>query len=264
MVVKSVVSIGVVVSCLIAADGAKAAEVRLAGCAVPQHGQVITPVAKPGEENSGAAAWRMSIAQHVSGGLRISAQAEGIDVQKTVFASGEFSVSLRSGRDLVTLVGNQARVKLSRGGRTVLFELNDPNNDATARASILVAGSQAIRAFRAALGRMSLAVRQSPQGAAVAIIDLLLNVAQGDPGAPDRFLPAQPATDNLAAASVGGSCYDEWKAEVQAAWNEYEACYNDFNWWSGGREVCAFLWTIQVEAAWFKMWGCAAFPFNTH
>ena len=94
------------------------------------------------------------------------------------------------------------------------------------------------------------------------IVDLLLSVAQGDPSAPDRFRAGEPVPDVLRVANAGESCYNEWRGEVQAAWNEYEGCYNDFSWWSGGREVCAFLWTIQVEAAWFKLWGCVGSPFS--
>jgi hypothetical protein len=109
---------------------------------------------------------------------------------------------------------------------------------------------------------MSPEARQSPEGVAMEIIDLLLSVAQGDPTAPDRFRPSEPAPEGLRAAENMGSSYNDWRDEVQTAWYEYEACYNDFNWWSGGREACAFLWVIQVEAAWWRLWGCTAFPFN--
>jgi hypothetical protein len=205
---------------------------------------------------------RVSITQHGSGALRLSAEADGIDVQQTVYANGEFSVSLRSGKDIVTLDGNRVRIKVSRGGRTVAYSLNRPQTPAYDRTSILLAGSPAMRAFRLARSRMSPETRQSPEGVAMEIIDLLLSVAQGDPSAPDRFRPAEPAPDGAKVAENFGSCYTDWRDEVQIAWNEYESCYNDFNWWSGGREACAFLWIIQVEAAWSRLWGCTAFPFN--
>lgn len=264
MFVRSLVNIAVLGWCVSGAEGAGAAELRRPGCAVPQVQSSLSARATAAVDKADRPGLRATTTPHPSGGLRISAMADGIDVQKTVFANGEFSVTLRSGKDLVTAEGNGARVQISRGGRTVVFDLNQPAADTSNRASILLAGSPALRAFRVAKSRMSPEARRSPQGVAMEIIDVLLSVAQGDPTAPDRFRPVELGPDVLRVANAGVSCYEEWRAEVQAAWNEYESCYHDFSWWSGGREVCAFLWTIQVEAAWFKMWGCAAFPFNTN
>lgn len=262
MFVKSLVSVGILGWCVIGADGAWAVELRRPGCAVPQVQSSPAPGMSTATDKVEKAGLRVSISQHVSGGLRISARGDGIDVEKTVFANGEFSLSLRSGKDLVTAHGNGENVEVSRGKRTVAFDLNDPESNGYDRTAILLAGSPAIRAFRGAMSRMSPEARQSPEGVAMGIIDLLLNVAQGDPGAPDRFVPAESVSSGLMSAAMRESCYGEFRAEAIAAWNEYESCYRDFNWWSGGREVCAFLWVIQVEAAWWKMWGCAAFPFG--
>ena len=260
MFVKSLVSIGVLGWCVIGADGAWAAELRRPACAVPQI-QSAPAAGVAAADKADQSGLRVSIAPLASGGLRISAKADGIDVQKTVFASGEYSVSLRSGKDVVTVLGNGARVKVSRGRRTVGFDLNRPETDTYDRASILLAGSPALRAFRVARSRMSPEARQSPEGVAMEIIDVVLSVAQGDPSAPDRFRPAEPAPLGLMAGDGDRSCFREWRAEVQSAWDEYEGCYREFRWWSGGREACAFMWTIQVESAWFRMWGCTAFPF---
>jgi hypothetical protein len=37
-------------------------------------------------------------------------------------------------------------------------------------------------------------------------------------------------------------------------------CVKDAKWFPGGPEVCAFLWTVQVEGAWFKYLSCCSFP----
>jgi hypothetical protein len=263
MCVKSLVRIGVLGWCVIGADSVGAAELRRPVCAVPQV-QSVPEGGVPTADKAEPSALHVSIAPLASGGLRLSATAEGIDVQKTVSANGEYSVSLRSGRDVVTVLGNGARIKVARGRRAVGFDLNRPETASYDRASILLAGSPALRAFRAARSRMSPEARESPGGVAMEIIDVLLSVAQGDPNAPDRFRAAESSPLGLMARDANESCFREWRAEVQSAWDEYEACYRDFNWWSGGREACAFMWTIRVEAAWFRMWGCTAFPFSAN
>jgi len=264
MLVKSLVSIGILGWCVIGAEGVWAAELRRPGCTVPQIQSVPESGAATAADKADASRLRVSIARLASGAVRISAKADGIDVQKTVSATGEYSVSLRSGKDLVTVVGNGARVKVSRGKRTVGFDVSRPEAGSYDRTSILLAGSPALRAFRAARNRMAPEARQSPEGVAMEIIEVLLSVAQGDPTAPDRFRSAESSPWELTARDANESCFREWRDEVQSAWDEYERCYRDFNWWSGGREACAFMWTLHVESAWFRMWGCTAFPFSAN
>jgi hypothetical protein len=126
------------------------------------------------------------------------------------------------------------------------------------RAAALLAGSHALALFRSAVTRLSPETRETAGGMALEIADVLLRVIQDDPSAVERFrdgvLGRQAAV--MRVAFVRRPCYGDWEKEVLSAWESYEGCYHDFSWWSGGREGCALLYTLRVEAAWLEFLAC--------
>lgn len=217
----------------------------------------------------------LSTARHASGAVTYRASGRGLEVEKTLAPTGAFSLSLGYAADRVELSGSAAFLKVSRQGQAIDLRPVDPEEAAVERAAILLAGSPAIRLFRVALGRMAASTLASEPGLALQFGDALLRVIQDDaPGgvALARRHAGQATADNQAGVRVvsltggavsgeaGGeeSCFQAWKRQVMEAWVEYEACYHDFSWYSGGRLACAFLWVIEVESAWFKMLSCSS------
>ena len=47
---------------------------------------------------------------------------------------------------------------------------------------------------------------------------------------------------------------------MNVAWVEFADCVDDTKWYPGGPEVCAFVWSIKVEGAWFRFLACCSFP----
>jgi hypothetical protein len=41
---------------------------------------------------------------------------------------------------------------------------------------------------------------------------------------------------------------------------DLEACLNPISMWNPMRNVCAFVWTIQVEGLWFAYLSCCSVP----
>jgi hypothetical protein len=41
---------------------------------------------------------------------------------------------------------------------------------------------------------------------------------------------------------------------------QMEQCMGQFGVWNPMRQVCAGVWTLQVESAWFSFLGCSAIP----
>ena len=42
--------------------------------------------------------------------------------------------------------------------------------------------------------------------------------------------------------------------------NALQSCLNSFAVYNPMRQVCAFIWTLQVESAWFQFLSCSSFP----
>lgn len=201
------------------------------------------------------------------GATMFRAVGRGLEVNKTVAQDGTFALSVGASGDRVLLTGAQGRVTVARAGRSITLAMARSDDKAFQKASVLLAGSPAIRLFRAALGRMAAASLASEPGMALQLADALLRVMQDDAATAVAQVRRQVEQSTagvttgmrLVRLGAGGpTCFGAWRREVMEAWEEYEGCYHDFSWWSGGREACAFLYILQVESAWFKLLSCSA------
>lgn len=199
-----------------------------------------------------------TVAATPDGGADIGASGRGLEVRKTVAPAGRYTLSIRAADDTLRIEGSPAGVVLSRGDKTVTMPAAGRDRAAFERAAAVLAGSPALALFRSAVARLAPESRQTAGGMALEIADVLLRVIQDDPSAVERFregvLGRQPSV--MRVALMRRPCYGDWEHEVLAAWGWYEDCYNDFSWWSGGREGCAFLYTLRVEAAWLEFLAC--------
>jgi hypothetical protein len=198
------------------------------------------------------------------GRVNVKAVGHGLDVRKAVAADGTFTFTITGGGDIVSLAGVAGAVVIARGGESVRIDTARPDAAGLARAAGLVAGSPALRLFRGAVARLSPEVRESVGGSALEIGDVLFRVLQDDPGAVERLRGSRTVPDGsvIRVGMMRRPCYAEWESEVIAAWGAYESCYNDFSWWSGGREVCALVFVLRAEVAWFQLLSCAGFGFT--
>ncbi len=63
-----------------------------------------------------------------------------------------------------------------------------------------------------------------------------------------------------AGAGTRPSCWDIYQRLVVAAANALESCLASFAVYNPLRQACAFVWTLQVESAWFQFLSCSSFP----
>ena len=56
------------------------------------------------------------------------------------------------------------------------------------------------------------------------------------------------------------SCWDTYQRLVVAAANALQSCLASFAVYNPMRNACAFVWTLQVESAWFQFLSCSSFP----
>ncbi len=202
-----------------------------------------------------ATGMRLTLSEHPSGALQVRATGGVLEVIKRVTVDGEVTLTLRAADDRVSVVSSRKGVVVTRGRRTARVDL--ARADASAeRTAVLLAGSPAIRLFRRAVSGMEASTRSSAAGLALELADVLLRVLQDDPAAVPAWREARLAAHR--APLEAETCYSAWETEVLAAWETYDGCYHDFSWWSGGREVCAGLYIIRVESAWFKLIGCSS------
>lgn len=204
----------------------------------------------------------VSVIAGESGGVVVTASGHGLDVRKLVARDGSFTLTIAAAGDAVAVAGTSRGVVVTRGRQSVRVDAAQATPGAFAKAASLLAGSTALRTFRGAVAAMDPSTRETVGGAALEIGDVLLRVLQDDAGAVERWRHGRvERTRGFVRAAFGlrAPCFDAWETEVIEAWDWYEACYYDFSWWSGGREACAFVYILRVEAAWFQFLTCVGF-----
>jgi hypothetical protein len=217
----------------------------------------------------------MSLEHGDQGGTTVRWSSHGVEVEKTVFADGRFRIRIQAAGDETLLEVEPGVWHVSREGRTVDVSVLSTDERAAEAARALLAGSRAVRRFRAMAYALTAPEAASPMGAAVQLTATFLSILDGDNDAAsrlrDRGRKRAPATGTspTATASVammseeeyaGPSCYSKYLSEVSTAWEEFMMCLADV-WalppWS---YVCAFEWVLKVESAWFQFLACSSIP----
>jgi len=213
------------------------------------------------DDNTGTA---MRLRRLPSGALEVDIDGDRLEVRKTLHANGDFDLAIRADDDLFAVARRGEHVRVSRRNRTVDLGTETLGEADLDQLQQLLAGSGAVRRFRAMRSMLAATTRRTGLGVAVDMIDMLIGVLKGEAPTP---IPATTAPTVSAMSYVDGeaefngpSCYAVWEAEVIAAWNDYAECVYSFPWYSPLREVCAFAWVIRVESAWFRLIGCSSIP----
>jgi hypothetical protein len=208
----------------------------------------------------------LSLSRRGHGAVMLNVDAAGLAVSKLVTPAGTFDLRLVTEYDTVRVTASKTRLTVTRGRKKAVLDTDAVDDLAIQRLQLVLAGSGAVRQFRQIFASMSDATRRRPEGAALATVEAVLGWLQGDVDAVRRAKPPTAETVGPAMSAFSAedekelSCYKKWEAEVIDAWSEYESCVMSFEWWNPAREVCAFLWVLRVESAWFSMIGCSAIP----
>jgi hypothetical protein len=205
----------------------------------------------------------LRLTEKTGGGLQASLSWMELDVAKVVQANGDFHARIAARQDVLVLVRTGNRLRVTRGGQTALLMLDRADEGGLDQAQAVIAGSRALRTFRAVRRQLSLDSQESAPGVALDRLDALLGILQGDPGALDRRAPARRSTGvGLTRVSCGAdpTCYGDYEAEVIRSWDDYVQCVDDVKWFPLMQEACAFTWLLRVESAWFHFIGCSSIP----
>ena len=163
-------------------------------------------------------------------------------------------------------VGRDDHVRRDRlpGGTVITLENTAVTDAALGRVRGLFASSAAVRGFRA----LDAAVEEedeltSPERLAVRLTGALVAQLDGDEGAVGRLARQLRAKVTGPTRKVRTATPDCWAmtsaAPIRAA-NDLERCDRYFSIWDPRRQACSFVWTLQVEGAWFGYLSCSSVP----
>ena len=207
----------------------------------------------------------ISVAADNDGSLVLSATAGELTVHKRVFADGTYAVRIRRGAaDEVVISATPGRTKVVAGGA-----VTDLRGDGGAtferharRVREALPRSEAIQHFRQIAAALDKQDDVSPEALGLRITGAVVAGLAGDPAAARRFSQTMLGRRGLRVRTVqtGSTCFDRYQAIVTTAARQLETCLGSFNPFNPMRNLCVFVWTMQVESAWFQFLACSSVP----
>lgn len=248
--------------------GVMALVLALAGATMAApHGKVLRPVRVVQDvPELGLSA---GVTMESDGGLAVTATAGDLTVRKQVYADGRFVVRVATqGEDRLLISGAPHAVKVAYGTEAAVELSADRDLEYEGKARRVrswLARSDAVQRFRHINEVLEQQDALSPELLSLRITGALVAELLGDPGAARRL--SRSMTSQLARrlrkaqnGYTSSSCWDTYQRLVVQAANSLQSCISSFAVYNPLRQVCAFVWTLQVESAWFQFLSCSSIP----
>lgn len=199
------------------------------------------------------------------GALVVTAQAAGLTIDKRVYSDGRFDVRIATGKaDHVVIAADAEGIRVAAAhGETIRL---DPSGDTEyeprlRRVRGWLAASAAVGQFRQLVDALDRRGGRDPEALSLRATGALVAELLGDPGAARRF--GERVAGGAAYRKVQQytySCFDIYQRLVLQASYQLESCIASFAVYNPLRQVCAAVWVLQVESAWFQFLSCSAIP----
>jgi hypothetical protein len=218
---------------------------------------------KPIKQVSGRAelGLTVSVSSTDDDGVLLSATAGDLVFRKVVYADGRDHAQIEQGRDRIAFAGSAGRQVVTYGSRSLTLSA-DQDDQQPARVRALIVSSPALRQFRRLIAQLEATGDVSPEILGLRVTGAVVSEVDGDEGAVRRLSRELRTrfSASMKEVRLRASCYDSYQALVVQAAAQMEQCMGQFSVWNPMRQVCAGVWTLQVESAWFSFLSCSAIP----
>jgi hypothetical protein len=197
-------------------------------------------------------------------------------LDKVVSPSGDATLRLTQGKDIVTIAMSQSGFQVGRGRRTVHIDPRADTGEGFDAARALLLGSSSVRSFKrlaAALENRNEAVEDGPLSIVALIDGAIVQLLDGDADAPKRI--AQRITRRQRAAfrpaavkrapDTFRDCIGVYQVSLVVAYNQYQSCWIesiDASWWTRSYilKLCEWEWALSSQQYIWQFVGCIMLP----
>jgi len=203
----------------------------------------------------------VAVSSTADGGLLLSATAGDLSFRKVVYADGHYQAQIEQARDRVAIAGSEGRITVTYGSKSLTLSA-DQDEQQPSRVRALLVSSPALRLFRRLTAELEASGDTSPEVLGLRVTGAVVSQIDGDDGAVRRLGRElrMKFSAGFKKARLRASCYDAYQDLVVRAAAQMEQCMGQFSVWNPMRQVCAGVWTLQVESAWFSFLSCSAIP----
>jgi len=197
-------------------------------------------------------------------------------LEKVVAHTGDATLRLSQGKDVVTIALSQSGYHVARGSKSVRLDPRADKQDKLDGVRSVLAGSQAVRSFKrlvAALEQRDESEEDGPLAFSTLLDGAVVHMLDGDADAPlriaKRITRKQRAALRLVSANrapgVYYDCIGGYQVALVSAYGQFESCAIEsrgYSWWSRDFvfELCSWEWAIRSYQYIWQFVGCFMLP----
>jgi hypothetical protein len=234
------------------------------------------PVRRVYQEQDRATNTTLTAATDTNGNAVVTLKGGDFALEKIVASTGDATLRLSQGRDVVTITVSHGGFEVARGSKSTRIDpRTDRQNTLDVVRSILT-GSEAVRTFKRLVASVEQRDESEEDGAIasnVLVDGAVVLLLDGDPEAPRRLAKRMTRKQRSGLRVVSAKrlpgvfvdCIGMYEVALLTAWGQFESCYLEsraYSYWS--RDLIAYLceweWIIRAEQYIFQFLGCVMVP----
>jgi hypothetical protein len=197
-------------------------------------------------------------------------------LEKVVAHTGDATLRLSQGKDVVTVAISQSGFQVARDQKTLRLDPRSDTQDKLDAVRSILLGSQAVRSFKrlvSALEDRDESEEDGPLALSALVDGAIVQLLDGDPDAPRRIAKRltrkQRATLRVVKArrlpGVFIDCIGLYQVALMTSYNQFESCAIEstgYSWWSRDLvyELCTWEWAIRSQQYIWQFIGCFMVP----
>jgi hypothetical protein len=197
-------------------------------------------------------------------------------LEKVVAHTGDATLRLSQGKDVVTIAINHGGFQVARGQKTARIDPRSDKQDRHDAVRSMLTGSNAVRSFKRLVAALEQRDESEEDGALAlsALVDgAIVHLIDGDADAPlriaRRITRKQRAALRLVnakrAPGVYNDCIGGYQIALMSAWGLFQNCAiesTEYSWWNRDLvyQLCSWEWAIRSYQYVWQFIGCFLIP----
>lgn len=197
-------------------------------------------------------------------------------LEKIVAHTGDATLRLSQGKDIVTIAISQSGFHLARGPRSVRINPRSDGHERLDAARSLLTGSEAVRSFKrlvATIEGRDESESDGPLALSTLVDGAIVQLLDGDADAPRRIAKriTRKHRASLRVVKAGRlpgifvDCIGLYQVALMTAWGQFESCAiesTEYSWWSRDLvyQLCSWEWAIRSQQYIWQFIGCFMVP----
>ena len=211
-----------------------------------------------------------------NGNAVLSLKGGDFSLEKVLSPSGDSTLRLTQGKDVITIAITQAGYQVARGRRAIRFDPRTDKGEGLDAVRALLVGSQTVRSFRRLVASIEDRDESEPDGplALATLVDgAVVQMLDGDSDAPRRIAKRITRKHRAAIRAIKArapgvfiDCVGLYEVALMNSWDQFAGCYQEsteYSWWSHRLVyyLCELEWVLRSQQYIWQFVGCFMLPF---